>query len=139
MSHPPVGRRRFLSIPLVASAVAWLAPRSVVAGQPRSARFVKAGLDRDDQPFTWLEATFHVKVSGKDTEGRCVVFDTLRPTKVGPPAHLHTDCDEWFFVREGDFKFRVGDDLMRLTTGDSLLVPRNVPTPSSRPARAWRG
>ena len=67
-----------------------------------------------------------MKVSGKDTEGRCVVFDTLPAQKVGPRLHLHSDCDEWFFVREGEFKFQVGTDIMRLTSGDLLLVPRNM-------------
>jgi mannose-6-phosphate isomerase-like protein (cupin superfamily) len=89
--------------------------------------FVKADADRDDKPFTFLNATFHVKVSGKDNENGCVIFDTLRPEKVGPRLHLHVDCDEWFFVREGEFKFKAGDETLRLRAGDSLLVPRNVP------------
>ena len=88
---------------------------------------VRAGADRDERPFKWLDATFHVKVSGKDNRGRCVIFDTLRPEKVGPPLHLHTDCDEWFFVRDGDFKFQVGDDILRLGPGDSLLVRQDTP------------
>ena len=40
---------------------------------------------------------------------------------------MRTDCDEWFFVREGNFKFQLGNVVMRLTAGDSLLVPRNTP------------
>jgi mannose-6-phosphate isomerase-like protein (cupin superfamily) len=31
-----------------------------------------------------------------------------------------------FFVRDGVFKFQVGTEIMRLTAGDSLLVPRNM-------------
>lgn len=126
-------RRRFLSA-VVASTAASVTLRLVGAedadrsGQSsRKSILVKAGQDRDERPFQWLDATFQVKVSGRDTEGRCVVFDTLRPEKVGPPLHLHTDCDEWFFVREGDFKFQVGSDIMRLTAGDSLLVPQDMP------------
>jgi len=88
---------------------------------------VKAGVDRDAKPFQWLDATFHVKVSGKDTDGRCVIFDTFRPAKVGPPLHLHTDCDEWFSVTAGEFKFQVGTETMRLSAGDSLLVPKTTP------------
>jgi mannose-6-phosphate isomerase-like protein (cupin superfamily) len=88
---------------------------------------VKAGADRDKKPFQFLDATFHVMVSGKDTEGHCVIFDTIRPEKVGPNLHLHTDCDEWFFVRDGKFKFQVGAEIKRLTAGDSLLVPQNMP------------
>lgn len=127
-------RRRFLQLPIVASTMASVMPGLIASEDAdlsvqssRRAILIKAGSDRDERPFKWLDATFRVMVSGKDTEGRCVVFDTLRPEKVGPPLHPHTDCDEWFFVREGDFKFQVGSDIMRLTPGDSLLVPQNVP------------
>jgi mannose-6-phosphate isomerase-like protein (cupin superfamily) len=40
---------------------------------------------------------------------------------------LHVDCDEWFLVEEGEFKFKAGDEILRLKAGDSLLVPRNMP------------
>ena len=103
-----------------------LALQRVEAQALGQARLVKADTDRDDAPFRFLDGTFFVKVSGKDTEGRCVIFDTLRPDKVGPALHLHVDCDEWFFVREGEFKFQVGDDTLRLKPGDSLLAPRGV-------------
>lgn len=86
-----------------------------------------AGADREGEPFGFLDATFDVKISGKDTEGRCVIFDTIRRKKVGPALHLHTDCDEWFFVRDGEFKFRAGDKTLRLKAGDSLFVPREMP------------
>jgi quercetin 2,3-dioxygenase len=130
-----IRRRQFLQLPLAASTVAAsVAPLIASADQPSSVQsptrnriLVKAGTDRDEKPFVFLDGTFHVKVSGKDTEGRCVVFDTFRAEKVGPRLHLHIDCDEWFFVRDGDFKFQVGADIMRLTSGDSLLVPRNMP------------
>jgi len=95
--------------------------------RPGTGLLVKAGEDRDRKPFKWLDATFHVKVSGKDTGGRCVIFDTFRPEKVGPPLHLHTDCDEWFSVTSGEFKFQVGTETLRLKPGDSLLVPKNTP------------
>ena len=132
-----IRRRQFLQLPLVASAAASIMPPLVASDDhgsfvqsaveaARSPMMVKAGADRDGAPIQAVEATFHVKVSGKDTEGRCVVFDTLRPNKVGPRLHLHIDCDEWFFVREGEFKFQVGTETMRLMPGDSLLVPKNM-------------
>jgi mannose-6-phosphate isomerase-like protein (cupin superfamily) len=126
-------RRRFLQLPWAVSAVASVAAQLLAADDSdslfqasRKALFVKTGTDKDEKPIAFLDGTFQVKVSGKDTEGRCVIFDTLRPEKVGPRLHLHNDCDEWFFVRDGNFKFQVGTDFMRLTPGDSLLVPRTV-------------
>lgn len=125
-------RRGFFPLPLAAATL--VSTRSLIGSvldkvvQARRERvLVKAGADRDNKPFKFLEATFQVKVSGKDNEGRCVVFDTIRPEKVGPPLHLHVDCDEWFFVREGEFKFRAGDETMHLKAGDSLFVPRSMP------------
>jgi mannose-6-phosphate isomerase-like protein (cupin superfamily) len=103
-----------------------LTPESVGAESFGQMVFVKADTDRYNVPFRFLDGIFHVKLSGKDTEGRCVIFDTLRPDKVGPALHFHTDCDEWFFVREGEFKFQVGEDTLRLKPGDSLLAPRGV-------------
>jgi mannose-6-phosphate isomerase-like protein (cupin superfamily) len=127
-----MNRRLFFSFPLVAAVFA--SARSTIGAvvaqvlSPNAKRvLVKAGADRDNQPFQFLDATFHVKVSGKDNEDRCVIFDTLRPAKVGPRLHLHTDCDEWFFVRDGEFKFKTGDEILHLQAGDSLFVPRNIP------------
>jgi mannose-6-phosphate isomerase-like protein (cupin superfamily) len=119
-------RRQFVKLPLAASA---LASETLSDTNHPSLKevFVIAGADRDRQPFDFLDATFQVKVSGKDTEGRCVIFDTVRHKKVGPHLHLHTDCDEWFFVREGEFKFQAGEKILRLKAGDSLLVPREMP------------
>jgi mannose-6-phosphate isomerase-like protein (cupin superfamily) len=125
-------RRIFLRLPLVAAPLA--STRSTigtalaqVAGLRRQKVLVRAGDDRDNKPFKFIDAIFQVKVSGKDNEGRCVILDTLRPEKVGPRLHYHTDVDEWFFVREGDFKMQAGDEILRLKAGDSLFVPRNMP------------
>jgi quercetin 2,3-dioxygenase len=127
-----MNRRTILRLPLVAAAIA--TTRSTigtalaqVAELRRQRVLVKAGEDRDNKPFKFLDATFHVKLSGKDCEGRSVIFDTLRPEKIGPPLHYHIDIDEWFFVREGEFKVKAGDEIVRLKAGDSLFVPRNVP------------
>ena len=119
-------RRELLKFP-AAAALAATGVSLSDAAQPRGEVFVNAGTDRDGAPFTFLDASFEVKVSGKDTEGRCVIFDTIRHEKSGPPLHLHPDCDEWFLVKDGEFKFQVGEKTMRLKAGDSLLVPRDTP------------
>jgi hypothetical protein len=96
-----MNRRSFFPFSLVAATFA--SARSsfgaVVAqalSPSRERVLVKAGADRDNKPFQFLDAIFDVKVSGKDNEDRCVIFDTLRSEKIGPRLHLHTDCDEWF-------------------------------------------
>ncbi|KUG07238.1 hypothetical protein ASU33_12760 [Solirubrum puertoriconensis] len=106
----------------------WAAPlvHALPDVAPGKAVLVRRQHDRRNQPFKFLEATFTVKVSGQDTGGRCVIFDTLRPAKVGPALHYHKNCDEWFYVEEGEFKFQAGQETLRLQAGDSLLIPRGM-------------
>jgi mannose-6-phosphate isomerase-like protein (cupin superfamily) len=94
---------------------------------PEDHVLVVSGEDREGKPFEFVGATFEVKVSGKDTAGRCVIFETTRHKNIGPPLHLHTDCDEWFFVQGGQFAFQAGQQRLQLKAGDSLLVPSGTP------------
>ncbi|MDF7811331.1 cupin domain-containing protein [Hymenobacter sp. YC55] len=127
-------RRSFLQLSLAAPAVAYTAPLALAAAPvdgtndetPQKGILVRNGDDRTNQPFEFLDATFTVKVSAKDTQGRCVIFDTLRRSKIGPILHVHLKMDEWFYVLDGEFKFQVGEEVMRLKTGDTMFVPRNV-------------
>ncbi len=72
-----------------------------------------------------------VKISGTDTDGDLAIFEqtSLSPGK-GTPLHIHHLQDEIFYVIEGAYKFKVGDDKFDLTTGDSIFLPRKV-------AHAW--
>ena len=68
-----------------------------------------------------------IKVSTKDTNGNLSVFTYNGNVKGGPPLHIHPYQDEMFFILDGDFLFQVGEDQHRLTTGDTIFLPRNVP------------
>jgi mannose-6-phosphate isomerase-like protein (cupin superfamily) len=121
-------RRSFLSFPLLAP-LAFQMPSldGASADRPTKGLKVDAGQDRSGKSFTYLGARFDLKVSGKDTDGAMSIYDTTRFEKKGPPLHRHHDVDEWFFVLEGEFKFRVGEEIFRLKAGDSLFGPRGVP------------
>ena len=69
-----------------------------------------------------------VKVSGSDTNGALAIFEqrSLSQGK-GTPLHVHFAQDEVFYVLEGSYRFKVGDDLFDLTAGDSIFLPRQVP------------
>ncbi len=69
-------------------------------------------------------------VRSSDSERRLAVF--VFPTEdhrpyAGAPLHLHHEQDEWIYVLEGEFVAEVGGKRMRLTPGDSLLMPMKVP------------
>jgi quercetin dioxygenase-like cupin family protein len=88
---------------------------------------VRAGQDRRNRPFHFLNGTFHCKVSASETGGGLCVIDTIRETRGGPPLHFHDSQDEWFLVTEGVFEIEIDGRRHRLSAGDSILAPRGLP------------
>jgi mannose-6-phosphate isomerase-like protein (cupin superfamily) len=78
-------------------------------------------------PVRFLNGRFDCKISARDTAGALCAFDTIRTRPGGPPLHLHLEQDEWFFVQEGQFQARVGDETRELGPGDSFFGPRGIP------------
>lgn len=68
-----------------------------------------------------------IKVSGKDTAANFSLFEYTGNEKGGPPLHMHLKQDEIFFIIEGEYLFKVGDETHQLKTGDSIFLPRKVP------------
>lgn len=69
-----------------------------------------------------------VKVSGKDTQGNLAVFEqTSLSQGKGTPLHIHHLQDEMFYVLEGEYFFKVGDEKFHLSAGDSIFMPMKVP------------
>jgi mannose-6-phosphate isomerase-like protein (cupin superfamily) len=88
---------------------------------------IDAGQDRFNEQLTFLGETFECKVASMDSrEGLCV-YDTTKMTKGGPPFHFHYTQDEWFYILEGEFIFKIGDDIFNAKAGDSIFAPRQIP------------
>jgi mannose-6-phosphate isomerase-like protein (cupin superfamily) len=88
---------------------------------------VEAGKDRFNEQISFLEGTFECKVSSNDSrEGFCV-FNTMKIEKGGPFYHFHYTQDEWFYILEGGFVFKIGDDIFKAKAGDSVFAPRLIP------------
>ncbi len=69
-----------------------------------------------------------VKISGSDTDGDLAIFEqTSLSQGKGTPLHVHPNQDETFYVLEGAYKFKVGDNLFDMKSGDTIFLPRNVP------------
>lgn len=68
-----------------------------------------------------------IKVSSKDTAGKLTIFEYYGNVKGGPPLHIHHKQDEIFFIIEGEYTFKVGDETYKLTKGDTIFLPRKVP------------
>lgn len=119
-------RRVFLQFPLIASALAAQAKMGIDE-DPKKGFKVEQGKDRYQEELQIMGGQFDCKVSGKDSNGQLLIYDTLRQEKGGPALHLHHSQDEWFYVMKGEFKIKVGDDEFHLKPGDSAFAPRKVP------------
>lgn len=75
-----------------------------------------------------LPGVVDLKVSGSDTEGGFAVFEQKVVAKgAGVPLHFHPAQDEMFYILEGSYRFKVGDEQFDLQAGDSVFLPRQVP------------
>ncbi|NIJ54327.1 cupin domain-containing protein [Dyadobacter arcticus] len=89
---------------------------------------VTNGKDRFDQAISLLEGDmFFTKISSKDTNGDLYTFESTRVKNGGPTLHTHKDQDEWWYILEGEFKVKVGDEIYETKAGDSVFGPRGVP------------
>ncbi|MEO6287881.1 MAG: cupin domain-containing protein [Dyadobacter sp.] len=89
---------------------------------------VDTGKDRFDKSISLLEGdTFFTKISSKDTNGDLYVFESTRSKKGGPTLHTHESQDEWWYVLEGEFNVKVGEEIFNAKPGDSVFGPRGVP------------
>ncbi len=89
---------------------------------------VDAGKDRFEKAITLFEGdTFYTKVSTKDTDGDLYIYESTRIKRGGPAMHFHYSQDEWWYVLEGEFLIKVGDQLYQVKPGDSVFGPRGIP------------
>ncbi len=74
------------------------------------------------------ENILDLKVSGKDTDGRLAIYEqTSLSPKRGTPLHVHHNQDEVFYVLEGEYAFKVGEENFNLIKGDSIFLPMKIP------------
>ncbi|MCC3158245.1 cupin domain-containing protein [Hymenobacter sp. 15J16-1T3B] len=127
-------RRHFLQASLAALPLA-AAPAALGAAAPpdRATKGFKASagegrLHGHIQLKGVNQNILDVKVSGRDTGGDLAIFEqTSLSQGRGTPLHVHPRQDEIFHVLDGEYAFRVGEDHYRLTAGDVVFLPRNVP------------
>lgn len=89
---------------------------------------VEAQKDRFDKPINLFGGdTFYTKVSTTDTDGDLYIYESARVKKGGPALHYHYTQDEWWYVLEGEFQIKVGDQLYNAKAGDSVFGPKGIP------------
>lgn len=120
-------RRKFLAT--TAAAIPAIAiGKEIPAKRAPKGFVVKARKSRFDESIKlYGNSPNDLKVSAKDTDGDLTIFEYTGNVKGGPPLHIHLNQDEIFFIVEGSYTFKVGDDMHYLTAGDTIFLPRQVP------------
>ena len=87
--------------------------------------------------------TMTLLATGDSTGGSLVLLENLTAPGGGPPPHVHTREDEFWYVLEGSFEIRVGDEVHALGPGGFAYAPRgtvhNFRNTGDRPARVLVG
>jgi mannose-6-phosphate isomerase-like protein (cupin superfamily) len=83
--------------------------------------------DRAKRPIHLQGRQFAVKATGRDTGGGFAAGLLRAEPMSGPPLHLRTREDEWYYILKGEFAFEVGDRCFIAVTGTSIFAPREVP------------
>lgn len=125
-------RSSFLSCSTIGTLIVGIPNNLLAALRPadrdRKGFKVDAGKDRHDEilkPFRGDD--FFRKVSGSDSNGDSYVFESTREAEGGPVLHTHYEQDEWWYVLEGNFLIKVGDNVYEAKPGDFVYGPRMVP------------
>jgi quercetin dioxygenase-like cupin family protein len=92
-------------------------PRAVVLG---------AAEGRTPAPLNIVGEETLVKVGSADSDGQFAAFHLVAPPMSGPPRHVHTREDEWFYVLEGELVFEIDGDRVPVGPGGSVWLRRGV-------------
>jgi quercetin dioxygenase-like cupin family protein len=81
----------------------------------------------EQQTFWFLNNRTTLKIDGDATGGAYGMIESIVPPGYSPPLHVHHLEDEAFYVLEGRFTFRFGDETISGGPGTYVFLPRDVP------------
>jgi mannose-6-phosphate isomerase-like protein (cupin superfamily) len=68
-----------------------------------------------------------IKTDTNNTNGSMTVMEFVIAPKNGPRLHTHVREDEVWYVLEGDFRFKAGNEIFETSTGGMAFGPRGTP------------
>src|SRR6185437_4477879 len=120
---------------LVAAAVEGIDPhRAVTIGDPSvgppmtdDVRGAVLGPDEGVSVANPVGGSITVKVRGAETHGALLALETVAASGEGPPLHTHAGEDEFLYVLDGRFQFRLEDEVSEAPAGTCRYIRRGVP------------
>jgi quercetin dioxygenase-like cupin family protein len=70
---------------------------------------------------------FAMKLLGHETHQSIMMFEETLPPGAASLHHLHHDSDEVAWVLEGEFTFKIGDEITAGGPGTCAFMPRDIP------------
>jgi mannose-6-phosphate isomerase-like protein (cupin superfamily) len=70
---------------------------------------------------------FALKLLADETGQSIMLFEETVPVGIKSTHHMHHDSDEVVWVLEGEFTFKIGDEVFSGGPGTCAFLPRNVP------------
>ena len=70
--------------------------------------------------------TMTLKATADSTGESLVLLENLTAPGGGPPPHVHTREDEFFYVLDGTFEIRIGDEVHTVAPGGFAYAPRGT-------------
>lgn len=80
----------------------------------------------DGEAYWWLGSLTLNKVTRDATQGAMDIVDHRVPAGYAPPPHVHAHQDEVFYVIDGTFAVRCGDQRWQAGPGSLVFLPRQV-------------
>jgi mannose-6-phosphate isomerase-like protein (cupin superfamily) len=68
-----------------------------------------------------------IRADSRRTNGSLTLLEFVIAPKQGPALHTHVREDELWYVLEGDFRFRAGEERFGVSTGGLAFGPRGAP------------
>lgn len=68
-----------------------------------------------------------IKANAGNTNNLLTILELQNEPMHGPPMHVHHREEEVWYVLDGEFRFMVGDEHYRLSTGGMAFGPRDIP------------
>lgn len=81
----------------------------------------------DGEAIWFLSNRITIKARAGATRGAYGLFEAELPAGFSPPLHVHHREDESFWILEGEFTVRCGDQTFRASAGAFVFAPRGVP------------
>jgi quercetin dioxygenase-like cupin family protein len=65
-------------------------------------------------------------VRGEQSNGALAALEAVNAPGEGPPLHVHNREDETVYVLEGEFRWKLGDELSVTGPGSFVFIPRGL-------------